>query len=156
MPSQNLVSFGEKLLRCFCPLNEYLLSRGAVCQVTSVVSDSLQPHGHEPTRLLCPWDSPGKNTGMGCHVLLQGILPDLGMNPHLLFLSVLAGRFFTTSATWEAPQENTWPISKQVSPDSYSLHTGHKSRHRFTITKSFFPLSLAKNFSKGRWMASKE
>ena len=35
----------------------------------SVVSDSLQPHGLQPTRLLCPWDSPGKNTGVGCHFL---------------------------------------------------------------------------------------
>ena len=36
------------------------------------------------TRLLCPWDSPGKNTGVGCHFLLQGILPTQGSNPHLL------------------------------------------------------------------------
>ena len=40
-------------------------------QVTSVVSDSVRPHGLQPTRLLCPWDSPGKNTGVGCHFLLQ-------------------------------------------------------------------------------------
>ena len=33
--------------------------------------DSLQPHRRQPTRLLCPWDSPGKNTGVGCHFLLQ-------------------------------------------------------------------------------------
>ena len=39
----------------------------------SVVSDSLRPHGLWPARLLCPWDSPGKNTGKGCHALLQGI-----------------------------------------------------------------------------------
>ena len=37
----------------------------------SVVSDSLQPHGLQPARLLCPWDSPGKNTGVGCHFLLR-------------------------------------------------------------------------------------
>ena len=43
------------------------------CQVTSVVSDSVRPHGLQPTRLLHPWDSPGKNTGVGCHFLLQGI-----------------------------------------------------------------------------------
>ena len=36
----------------------------------SVVSDSVQPHGLWPTRLLHPWDSPGKNTGVGCHFLL--------------------------------------------------------------------------------------
>ena len=36
-----------------------------------VMSDSLLPHGLQPTRLLCPWDFPGKNTGVGCHFLLQ-------------------------------------------------------------------------------------
>ena len=41
------------------------------CQVASVVSDSVRPHRRQPTRLLCPWDSPGKNTGVGCHFLLQ-------------------------------------------------------------------------------------
>ena len=41
------------------------------CQVTSVMSDSVQPHRRQPTRLCCPWDSPGKNTGVGCHFLLQ-------------------------------------------------------------------------------------
>ena len=37
----------------------------------SVVSSSLWPHGLQPTRLLCLWDFPGKNTGVGCHFLLQ-------------------------------------------------------------------------------------
>ena len=37
----------------------------------SVVSDSSRPHGLQPTRLLRPWDSPGKSTGVGCHCLLQ-------------------------------------------------------------------------------------
>ena len=41
-----------------------------ICLVASVVSDSLRPHGPWPTRLLCPWDSPGKNPGVGCHLLL--------------------------------------------------------------------------------------
>ena len=35
------------------------------------MSDSVQPHRQQPTRLLHPWDSPGKNTGVGCHFLLQ-------------------------------------------------------------------------------------
>ena len=39
-----------------------------------------------PTRLFCPWDSPGKNAGAGCHFLLQGIFPTQGLNPHLLCL----------------------------------------------------------------------
>ena len=37
----------------------------------SVVSDSLRPHGLQPTRLLHPWEFPGKSTGVGCHCLLQ-------------------------------------------------------------------------------------
>ena len=35
------------------------------------MSDSVRPHRRQPARLLCPWDSPGKNTGVGCHFLLQ-------------------------------------------------------------------------------------
>ena len=35
------------------------------------MSDSVQPHRWQPTRLPRPWDSPGKNTGVGCHFLLQ-------------------------------------------------------------------------------------
>ena len=46
---------------------------GACLVAHSVMFDSLRPHGLWPTRLLCPWDSPGKNTGMGCHSLLQRI-----------------------------------------------------------------------------------
>ena len=47
-------------------------------------ADSLRPHGLQPSRLLCPWDFPGENTGVGCHLLLQGILPTQGLNPSLL------------------------------------------------------------------------
>ena len=39
--------------------------------VTSVMSNSVRPHKWQPTRLPRPWDSPGKNTGVGCHFLLQ-------------------------------------------------------------------------------------
>ena len=41
------------------------------CCVASVVSDSVRPHRRQPTRLPRPWDSPGKNAGVGCHFLLQ-------------------------------------------------------------------------------------
>ena len=50
----------------------------------SVVSDSLQSHALQPTRLLCPWDFLGKNSGVGCHFLLQGIFPTQRLNLHLL------------------------------------------------------------------------
>ena len=59
----------------------------------SLVSDSLRPHG-----LLCPWNSPGRNTGLGCHSLLQGIFPTQRLNLGLLHCR----RFFTVWATREA------------------------------------------------------
>ena len=49
----------------------------------SVVSDSLQPHGLQPSRLFHPWDFSGKSTGVDCHFLLQGIFPTQGLNPGL-------------------------------------------------------------------------
>ena len=53
-------------------------------------------------RLLCPWDSPSKNTGVSCHAFLQGIFPTQGWNPCLMS-PALADGFFTSSPTWEAP-----------------------------------------------------
>ena len=61
-----------------CTFNE---SESVSC---SVVSSSLQPHGLKPARLLRPWDSLGKNTGVGCRSLLQGIFSTQGSNPGLL------------------------------------------------------------------------
>ena len=55
------------------------------------MSDRLCPYGPSPTRLPCPWDSPGKNTGVGCHCLLQGIF---------LTQVCFAGGFFTVWVTW--------------------------------------------------------
>ena len=45
---------------------------------------TLTSHGLQTARLLCPWDSPGKNSAVGCHALLQGISLTLGLNPGLL------------------------------------------------------------------------
>ena len=47
-----------------------------------------------PPRVLCPWHSPGKNTGVGCYALLQGIFPIQESNLHLLHLLALAGGLF--------------------------------------------------------------
>ena len=71
------------------------------------MSDSLQPHVLQPARLLCPWDSPGKNNGVGCHALLQGIFLTQGLNPQLMSPG-LAGGFFTTSATSKEMELGTY------------------------------------------------
>ena len=55
------------ILQALAPINIYC----CCCKVASVVSDSVRPHGLQTTRLPHPWDSPGKNTGVGCHFLLQ-------------------------------------------------------------------------------------
>ena len=57
------------------------------------MSDSVRPHGLWPARVLCPWDSPGKNTRVGCHALLQGIFPTQGSNQRLLGLTCIGRQF---------------------------------------------------------------
>ena len=86
-----LQQLGRESLRC--PLRPkkggnwktmYVPRRNRCPQVISVVSDSVRPCGLWPTRLLCPWDCPGKNTGVDCH--LQGIFPTQGLDLCLLCL----------------------------------------------------------------------
>ena len=55
-----------------------------VCQVSLVMSNSVQPYGPQPARLLCLWDSPGKNTRVDCNALLQGIF-----GPSVSFVSCI-------------------------------------------------------------------
>ena len=65
---------------------QVLLSKHVhVCEVASVVSDSATPWTIA-ARLLCPWHSPGKSTGVSCRALFQGIFPTQGWNLHLLCL----------------------------------------------------------------------
>ena len=69
-------------------LHSFSISTEPVCvySAVSVVSNSMQPYRQKSTRLLCPWDSPGKNTGVGCHAPLQSIVLTQGSNPCLLHL----------------------------------------------------------------------
>ena len=71
--------------------NNYIVTHTIItfmytCSVASVLSNSLWPYGLQPARFLCPRDSPGKNTGVDCHALLQGIFLTQGSNPSLLCL----------------------------------------------------------------------
>ena len=79
----------------------------------SVVSHSLRPHGLQPARLLCPWDSPGKSTGVGCHALLQGIFQTQGLNSPLFCL-----------LHWQAGSLPLPPPGKQ--PLGWTLTLGQK------------------------------
>ena len=82
----------------------------SMCVSCSVVSDSLRHHGLWPAKLLYPWNSPGKNTEVGCHYLLQGIFPTQELSPPkvecVLVLMCqgpsLCSLFFQTSRAWRA------------------------------------------------------
>ena len=70
------------------------------CSVPSVVSDSVRPYGMLPVQLLCLRDSPGKNTGVGCHASSRRSSRP-GIEPTSLTSPALAGGICGTSATWE-------------------------------------------------------
>ena len=69
-------------------------------RVSHPVESTLQPRGLQPARLLCPWDSPGRNTGVGCHSLLQGTF-----RPGIEAGSLALARRFLMS---ESPGEPQW------------------------------------------------
>ena len=71
------------------------------------MSDSLRLCGLEATRLLCLWDSPGKNTGMCCNFFLQGIFPTQGLNPHLLHWQADSIRYFPTKILGSSEKGHT-------------------------------------------------
>ena len=78
----------------YFPVASYCLTIFSVWVHPLAMSDSLQLHGRQPTRLLCPWNSPGKCTGVSCHSVLQGIFPTQ--------VSCFTGGFSNMWATREA------------------------------------------------------
>ena len=79
----NLKKHVQSLFVSVFPLGCTVYSGGGGLVAKSCLT-LLQPHGLWPSRLLCTWGFPGKNTGVGCHALLQGIFPTQESNPHLL------------------------------------------------------------------------
>ena len=89
-----------------------------MCSVASVMSDSLRPFGLGPTRLLCPWNSPGRNTGGGCHALLKGTFLTRGLNSHLSASPALQADSLTTELSGK-------PIGSIISKYSDVLSLGN-------------------------------
>ena len=113
----------------------------------SVVPNSLQPHGLPPTRLLCLWDFPGKNAGVGCHFLLQGSSRPRDRTR----VSCTASRFFTYWAT----RKPTWPywiiFARLTSPQGYNFFKSNFILEQFTFNKNCqdhteFPSTQISNF----------
>ena len=85
------------------------------------MSNYLQPHGLSTTRLLCPWNFPGKNTGVGCFLLLQIIFPIQGSNLHFLL-----GRLILYH--WETHCSLLFLLKRPVMSDSLQPHVLQHAR----------------------------
>ena len=70
-------------LKIYCVFSNFV-----VVQLLSHVQHFCDPHELQHAKLLCPWDFTGKNTGIGCHFVFQGIFPTQGSNPYLLHWQV--------------------------------------------------------------------
>ena len=80
----------------------------------SVVSNSSRPRGLQPTRILCPWDFPGKSTGVGCHCLLCFLI--------LLLLIFPSIRIFSNELALPIRWPEYWSLSFSISP--YNEYSG--------------------------------
>ena len=94
-----------------------------------------------PTRLLRPWDSPGKSTEVGCHALLQGIFLTQGLTPHLLCLLHVAGFFTTVSLVAQIVKR--LPAVRETQGQSL----GHQSCFPLIVEAEGIPKSLCKRQS---------
>ena len=120
----------------------------------SVVSNSLRPHGLQPTGLLCPWDFPGKNTGVGCHFLLQGNLPDSGIESEPSVSPALQTDSLPLSY-WGSPgPEEPRLNSMTVTEFLLHLHESHlfpsESSHTKQDEDSCHPPPLSRVLDEGR------
>ena len=104
------------------------------------MSDTLRPHGLQPTRLFCPWDFPSKSTEVGCHFLLQGIFPIQGSNPGLLHCSqiLLLSEPPGKSTQWKLLFQNIFEKSLMLSIEITLL---------FRQTPALYPVSWVAQWS---------
>ena len=111
----------------------------------SVVSDSLWLYELQSSRFLCPWDSPGKNTVVGCHAFLQGIFLTQGSNSHLLRLLHWQADFFTpeppekpaTQPHWGPNGDPERPWSQAAQPLTGYATLGKLLHH--SVPQLFYP-----------------
>ena len=117
--------------------------------------------GLQPARLLCPWDFPDKNTGEGCHFLLQGIFPTQGSNPRLLcllqcrqILLLLSHRGFTCMCLEKSHNQRSlvgyspWGPKESDTTEqlALSIHTCRYVFRSIITTISFFQSTKHQHF----------
>ena len=121
-----------------------------MCVNPSVVSDSLRP-----ARLLCPWDSPGENTGVGCHFLLQGIFPTQGSNPGLPHCRHVLYHLSHQGSLCCPPGDLSDPGIKPVSSSSPALAGGFFTTCRILTIAVLIkaPVYLIQRVGGGAWVS---
>ena len=107
-----------------------------VCSVSKSCL-TLQPHGLWSSRFHCPCYFPGKNTGVGCYFLLQGIFPIQGLNPHLLHLLYWQADYCTT---WESLIQKYYPVKYQY------IQNVKINIHCTNVTQGFSEPRLKRDF----------
>ena len=117
-----------------------LLGRKAVtkhccwcCLVASVMSSSVRPYGPQPAKQLCPWDSLGRSTGVGCHALHQGIFPNQGVNSDLLHCRHILYCWATREALQSIKKQKHHGTNK--GPYGYTFPSSHAWIWDWTIKK---------------------
>ena len=106
-------------------------------------ADSLRPHGLQPARLLWPRDSPGKNTGVGCHFLLQGNIPDPGIESTSPVSPAMAGGSLSHWAI-----QRIWSLSFQIFPFAFCLTLMTLSTSCFGFLSFFLGSCFSPNSGK--------
>ena len=108
----------------------------------SVASNSLRPHGLGSTRLFCPWNSPGKNTGVDSHFFPPGDVPQLAITPASPVAPALAGRFFTTEPPGKSPSTVVWKFPLFFNKDPPHFHFALDSTNDAAIPASWARLRI--------------
>ena len=88
----------------------------------------------QPSRPLCPWDCPGKNTGGGCHFLFQGIFPTQGLNPSLLYCRRIVYHW----ATWEPHHQHWFPNVYKLASDGKDFRLTEATELQPDQSKTFY------------------
>ena len=119
---------------------------------------TLRPHELSPARLFCSWDYPSKNTGVGCHLFLQGIFPAQGANPQLLHLRYCRQILYLQRLYWVVSetgwQIQMWNRDQETNTASFNIHvrivfTSTKRETHFSCKLSQPVFSLLRNIAMG-------
>ena len=114
-----------------------------VCMLCSVVFNSLRPHGLWPTRLLCPWDFPRKNTGVSCHFHLQNFPLAIYFTYDNVYVSTLLSQLVLPSPSPLCPKSVFYMCLCSRPANRYHFYRFHK----YVLIYICFPLtSLCNRF----------